>query len=274
MIKVVNCFLFYNELNLLKFKLKELTEVVDYFILVESKYTFSGNEKPLHYNDNKHLFTEYNHKIIHIIHDHNASKEYGNAWANENEQRFYSKYGIEQLNLNNDDIIILSDLDEIPDPNTLNEYKKTGLENKVYCLEQDMYYYNIHNKLEQKWYQSKMINYQVYLTHCDTIQTVNDLIRPPNCEFQISGCTIVERGGWHLSYFFGVDKIKNKLKNFAHQELSHFADQDDKIFEYAIQNNLDLFNRDHCKIKFIAVEDNNYLPINYKCLIDNCDNIV
>lgn len=268
MIKVVNCFLFYNELDLLKFRLKELTEVVDYFILVESKYTHSGDEKPLYYNDNKHLFTEYNHKIIHIIHDHNASKECGNAWANEHEQRFYSKYGIEQLNLNDDDIVILSDLDEITDSNTLNEYKKTGLSNEIYCFEQDTYYYNIHNKLQQKWYQSKMMNYKVYLTRSETIQAVNELIRPPNCLYQTTGCRIVERGGWHLSYFGGVEKIKNKIKHFAHQELSGFADRDDTFFDDVIKHNRDLFYRECYKSQFIPVEDNNYLPINYKCLID------
>ena len=47
--KIVDCFLFYNELDLLKFKLKELNDIVDYFVLIESKYTFVGNEKELYY---------------------------------------------------------------------------------------------------------------------------------------------------------------------------------------------------------------------------------
>ena len=46
--KIIDCFLFYNELELLKFKLKELNDVVDYFVLIESKYTFVGNEKELY----------------------------------------------------------------------------------------------------------------------------------------------------------------------------------------------------------------------------------
>ena len=67
--KIIDCFLFYNELELLKFKLKELNDIVDYFVLIESKYTFVGNEKELYYEKNKVLFSEYNHKIIHVIHE-------------------------------------------------------------------------------------------------------------------------------------------------------------------------------------------------------------
>ena len=55
--KIIDCFLFYNELELLKFKLKELNDVVDYFVLIESKYTFVGNEKELYYEKNKGLFS-------------------------------------------------------------------------------------------------------------------------------------------------------------------------------------------------------------------------
>ena len=113
--KIIDCFLFYNELELLKFKLKELNDIVDYFVLIESKYTFVGNEKELYYEKNKVLFSEYNHKIIHVIHDHNATTENSprddglpNAWYNEKEQRFYGTKGISKLDLADDDLIILA----------------------------------------------------------------------------------------------------------------------------------------------------------------------
>lgn len=51
--KIIDCFIFYNELDLLNYRLNILNEVVDYFILVESIQTFVGKEKPLHYNENK-----------------------------------------------------------------------------------------------------------------------------------------------------------------------------------------------------------------------------
>ena len=65
--KIIDCFIFYNELDMLTYRLNILNDVVDYFVLVESNHTFVGKEKPLFYNENKHLFEKFNHKIIHII---------------------------------------------------------------------------------------------------------------------------------------------------------------------------------------------------------------
>ena len=65
--KIIDCFIFYNELDLLMYRLNILNNVVDCFIIVESKYTFSGKEKNLLYEENKHLFESFAHKIIHIV---------------------------------------------------------------------------------------------------------------------------------------------------------------------------------------------------------------
>ena len=65
--KIFDCFRFFNELELLEIRLNLLNEVVDYFVLTESPYTISGNEKPLYYLENKERFEKFNHKIIHSI---------------------------------------------------------------------------------------------------------------------------------------------------------------------------------------------------------------
>ena len=67
--KIIDCFIFYNEFDLLTYRLNLLNDVVDYFVLVESRHTFVGKEKSLFYNENKQLFEIFNHKIIHIIVD-------------------------------------------------------------------------------------------------------------------------------------------------------------------------------------------------------------
>jgi beta-1,4-mannosyl-glycoprotein beta-1,4-N-acetylglucosaminyltransferase len=67
--KLIDGFVFYNELGLLKYRLDTLYEIVDNFILVESTKTFSGNSKELFYEKNKHLYEKYQDKIIHIIVD-------------------------------------------------------------------------------------------------------------------------------------------------------------------------------------------------------------
>ena len=67
--KIIDCFTFYNELDLLTYRLNILNDVVDYFVLVEATHTHIGKEKPLFYQENKHLFEKFNDKIIHVVVD-------------------------------------------------------------------------------------------------------------------------------------------------------------------------------------------------------------
>ena len=278
--KIVDCFLFYNELELLAFKLKELTDVVDYFVIVESKYTFRGNDKKLYYEENKSKFADYADKIIHVVHDNNAAKisesEGGrkdglpDAWSNEREQRFYGTKGLAQLDLADDDIIILSDLDEIADKRTLAKIKNEGLEAPIICLEQDMYYYDLKNKLEEKCYHSKLVRFDKMREYLDKSPDVFETVTRPEYNpdgKHIGHFPIIGKGGWHLSFFGGVSMIKNKIKNFSHVELAHFGDESDEKINEKIQNNKDVFDREEMRFKNVEPEDNDYLPENYKMLI-------
>jgi beta-1,4-mannosyl-glycoprotein beta-1,4-N-acetylglucosaminyltransferase len=65
--KVTDSFIFFNELDILEIRLNTLDSVVDKFILIESTVSHSGKEKPLFYQENKHKFEKFNHKIIHCI---------------------------------------------------------------------------------------------------------------------------------------------------------------------------------------------------------------
>ena len=91
--KIIDCFIFFNELDLLKYRLNILDDVVDYFVLVESTHTHIGKEKPLFYNENKNMFEKFNHKIIHVIVDDfpykypNINIEKDEQWTNERFQR-------------------------------------------------------------------------------------------------------------------------------------------------------------------------------------------
>ena len=67
--QIADCFIFYNELKMLDYRLHVLNHVVDYFILVEATHTHVGNPKPLFFQENKELFAPYLHKIIHIVVD-------------------------------------------------------------------------------------------------------------------------------------------------------------------------------------------------------------
>lgn len=108
--KVYDCFMFFNEFELLKMRLEELNEVVDYFVIVESVETQRGDSKPLYFNENRHLFEKYLSKIIHVVVDERHPEM--ELWARENFQRNCIVRGLQ--NCQPADIIIISDLDEIP----------------------------------------------------------------------------------------------------------------------------------------------------------------
>src|SRR4029078_4600828 len=108
---VYDCFIFYNEIELLKMRLEELDPVVDYFVLVESAETHRwGDPKPFYFAENQHLFKKYLHKIIHVKVDE-RHPEMG-AWQREGYQRHGMLRGLNACKA--DYIILISDVDEIP----------------------------------------------------------------------------------------------------------------------------------------------------------------
>lgn len=277
-IKIIDCFLFYNEIQMLTYRLNLLNEVVDYFIIVEATHSFSGKEKPLFFKENKHLFEKFQDKIIHIIvedfpHKYpNINYDEKQQWKNENFQRKCISRGINKLKysrslmqLKNEDIILISDLDEIIDPNTLYKIKNNeiNIDNEFYILEMELHYYNLILKYNEKWYSPKLITYKKYNelnADCDSIRWYNIYVNP--------SMPIIKNGGWHLSYFGDCNFIKNKLENFSHQEYSNSLYTDIDKIKNKLQNGTDLFNRGADSIK-VNISDNNYLPPQYEKYLRN-----
>jgi beta-1,4-mannosyl-glycoprotein beta-1,4-N-acetylglucosaminyltransferase len=256
--KIIDCFIFYNELDLLTYRLNLLNNIVDYFVIVEATHTFVGKEKPLFFNGNKHLFETFSDKIIHIIVDDFPYKypnvNIGNydVWKNEKFQRNAISRGINYIkDLSQTDVIILSDLDEIPDPYTLDKIKKGNIIVNINILEMDLYYYNLNTRVKDKWSLCKIMSYEKY----------NNLNR--NCQYiRMTSCSKILNGGWHLSFFGDNLFIQNKIQNFSHQEFNNSNYTDLKNIENRVKNSCDAFDR-NCIIDKIKIEDNTYLPIDY-----------
>jgi len=251
--KIIDCFIFYNENNLLNYRLNILQDVVDYFVIVESTMTFTGKPKELYFK--KEMLGE---RIIHIVVDdfpfpNNPTKE--QVLKNEKFQRNCITRGLDKLILNENDILIFSDIDEIPDPKTLEKLKSFNFDG-IYSLEQDFYYYNLESR-KGNWYYSKITNYKNYVSSSLSI----DQIRWSNFNF-------IKHGGWHLSYFGDIQFIKNKIQNFSHQEYNRPEILENVAF--CIENGLDLFSRGVDEnITKIPLHLNNYLPPKYKQLKKN-----
>jgi beta-1,4-mannosyl-glycoprotein beta-1,4-N-acetylglucosaminyltransferase len=274
--KIVDCFIFYNELELLNYRLSILNKAVDYFVIVESTHTHTGKQKELYYNNNKHMFEFFEDKIIHIIVDDfpykfpninyeqpNINGKIGEQWFNEAFQRNAIERGLKKINLHDNDFIIVSDADEIPDPVTLELIKQSNtpqLIAEINILQMDMYYYNLNSLIVNPWPYVKFISYNYYKTIPVSLTELRYMQNLPT----------IQKGGWHLSYFGDSTFIKNKISAFTHQELNkeHFTNIE-KI-EYSIKNSFDLFDRgDENKIIKLAIKDNLYLPYKYDKYLKN-----
>jgi len=235
---IYDCFTFFNELDLLEIRLETLDKIVDKFILVEATKTHSNNEKPLYFNENKKRFEKWQDKIIHIVVD--RYPEYKTSWTFENYQRNCIMEGLKECC--DDDIIIISDLDEIPRPESILEAASTpgikSLEMVYYC-----YYFNYQNYLSPKWSAAKVLRYGDFFNQFDVdyntylIKELNEDTTPTKIRHVRS--KHIKNAGWHFTYFGGANKIKYKLLSFSHQEWHDKKDPnrviDDKVIEDRIR---------------------------------------
>jgi beta-1,4-mannosyl-glycoprotein beta-1,4-N-acetylglucosaminyltransferase len=250
--KIVDCFIFYNELDILELRFSELYDYVDHFVLVESTKTFTLKNKELFFEKNKSRYSKYLDKVIHIVVDDLSDNV---AWSNEIKQRNYIDSGIAKLDLSDDDIVLISDVDEIPDIETINE-NKSIISTQICTLIQDLYYYNPTCKLQGIWGLAKVLPYKIYKT----------VKNPQSLRTGGYNTKHLEKGGWHFSYFGDVSFIKNKLMNFSHQEYNNEKYLNDSHIKNVIDNSLDLFgNSTFIKIK---IEENNYLPKNINKILN------
>ncbi|WP_448530533.1 hypothetical protein [Raineya sp.] len=241
---IYDCFAFFNELELLEIRLNELNDVVDKFVLVEATRTFQKQPKPLYFQENKHLFKDFEHKIIHIVVDKYPTfwKKFRvpTPWDYDDHQKEHILLGLQ--NCKDDDVIIVSDLDEIPRAEKVKEYAYTeGI--KVFRQYFACYFLNNIckkiNDYEGKakaqinengfgwWQGSVMLSYKDLKSKTKTIEKTRlqrDLAEP-----QVK---IIHQGGWHFSYMGGMERIIKKLESLAHPEFNNdFYKNEQKVKE-------------------------------------------
>ena len=267
-LKVVDCFIFYNELDLLEYRLSILYDVVEYFVICEASRTFVGKPKPFYYLENKARYEQFADKIIHIMMTDddtqwiiNPDKTKGEQWRNENTHRNGIARGIQQLVNNGQigqnpyDLITICDLDEIPNPNMLKMLKTStnwnGIVDGGLKLSMDFYYYNLNCISLDKWVCAKIVFlYAFYNIFKGNSQRIRDY----------NFANVMEKGGWHLSYFGDEYFIKNKIENFGHQELNIDEFTDVTKIRTRIENSSDLYNRPNEKWQIIPADKNDFLP--------------
>ena len=232
--KIFDCFLYNNEDLILDIRLNSLDKHIYKFVIVESKFDHQGNEKKINFKIEN--FQKFKDKIIYLIIEkfpNNLSN-----WGRENYQRDYILNGL--VNAEDDDYVMISDIDEIPNISNLNFIKNY----KFSVFEQKMFYYkiNLQNKTEPLWYGSKICKKK----HLKSPQWLRDqkVRKVPFWKFYKASWNIIKNGGWHFSFLMNADQIKMKLNSYAHAEYNNSNYNSFEKINSAINSNVDLFNRD------------------------------
>ena len=276
--KVYDCFYFFNELDTLEVRLNILNDFVDYFVICESTMTFSGKPKPLLYLENIERFSKFHDKIIYspldwsptsrddvrsLFHKNSSllekivaqrtlmspnvpQGEENNHWVTE----FYQKEALHYTlaNLEDEDIVYISDVDEIWNPLLVFEIRS----DRIYIFKQKPYIYFLNNRSNEHWH-----NWNgTVVSRFGNIRnlSINDV--RTHCRFRRS---VIFDGGWHFSFQGGLPNILEKLDSYGHQELN--TPEVKQILESAIINNIDFQGRN---IRYKKEEK--YLP---KYLLDH-----
>ena len=233
--KIYDCFLYFNEIDILYIRLKILYNYVDYFIIIDSTITHQGEKREnMYYEKFKNKYKEFEDKILYIkceIPDAKILTKYkntGDSWKRIHYHRDYIKTILHELNCNDDDIILSSDVDEIMYPEKLINVLKNIKLNEIYFFHMMhiKYYLNIKNMNDfigtfvlsyhnLKTIDSLSVDIRHKYCHNRSCKNLLSVIKKNNKE---NIYKIVENGGLHLSTLGGPDSEGYKCKAYSHCE--------------------------------------------------------
>ena len=254
---LIDAFTYFNEKELVELRLKYLNSIVDYFVVIESNITFTGKKKKWNFPDVlKNNLKEFAHKIqyhqLNIKLEEIKNEESwiidnikgDDFWRIENFQRNYIKTACKKFA--NDDILIISDLDEIPSKDKLSFIKSCNFRVIApVAFEQASFHLDCNFLELEKWVGSVVATKELIDKYGP--QIFRDLRK------RISRFT---DAGWSFSSFGGIKKVREKIESFCHEEYNKEEYKNEAHLERCIKTGSDLFGR---KVKKRKV-DKNFFP--------------
>ena len=257
--KIIDCITFFDNTLMFDLRFNILKEVVDTFVICESKYDHRNRKKKSNF-DTK-FFSE--KKIKYFLLEE-PFPENSNIWQNQAIQR---EYMLKKLDFAEDeDLIFFSDPDEIPNPNILSNFhltKKYG----IFFQNCFNYKFNLFNPHETPWEGTRVCKKK----DLKSIDFMRQKVRSKNLRYKFyrfdkeKNIEIFENAGWHFNNVMSPNSISLKLKTFAHSEFSANKFSDINIIKNKIENKIDLFERGH---NYKKVDLDNSFP---KYLIENLE---
>ena len=229
--KIYDCFMFFDETMLAEIRLNILNNYVDKFIITESKYAHNGDNKKLNFDIN--LFSDFKKKIEYIVldeqppnilennindsHEEKEEKKIINSLKRENFQRDMLSLGLKGINDN--DLVIISDVDEIPNLEKINFQEN---DNTIFIFKQKMFYYKFNLYYENfEWFGSRAIKKKFFLTPqwLRNIKSKKYPLWRVDTYFskkKYHNIKFIENGGWHFSYLKKAEGVEKKLRSIRH----------------------------------------------------------
>lgn len=269
--KIIDTFMLNNELDLLEFRLEYLYDHVDHFVIVESTVTHRGVPKTTYYSLYKDRFKKYEDKIIHVLTTDVPKKVYQENLDNnplcdgddyiyrEQLQRKKILDGLRELELDYEDIVLVSNIDEVPNIQSFSKLPKF-LSISPLKYKQNWLVWNYNFKRRKKWQGTSAFYYTHLIQNPDEL----NLIRLVDVdEFQNEYFTM--ESGWHFNWFGNEESFITKIYTTSFRER-------DQHFYYRRKNFRDLYlskrypsiNTSH--IETLEETKTNELPHNYKSL--------
>ena len=229
--RIFDCFMFYDEEVVLDIRLNSLKNFVDCFVIVESKFYHNGKKRDLKFDINK--YPKFKDKITYIVQAEEppnlkilkkedeewrkSNKLIFNAHLRENFQRNLISEGLTKAN--EDDLIMISDVDEIPNLKDLNVAK---VKNKLVIFEQSIFYYKLNRYLENFiWHGTKACK-KKNLKSPQWIRNIKNKkfgywrLDTIFSETKYINKLFIKNGGWHFSNLKSPPEIEHKLKSYLH----------------------------------------------------------
>ena len=243
--KIIDCFNYFNEDLILELRLNILNNYVDKFVIVEAREDHQGNKKKLNFNINN--FKKFSKKINYIVQDKieiDQSLVLPKGWSKDHlrdqSQRNYIMNGIKEEE--DEDWIIISDIDEIPNPKNFSIFNS---KNKFAFFQQKLFYYkfNLLNTTQPNWLGSR-ICVKKYLKSPQWLRNIKLKKNTILNKLGFFNYQVINDGGWHFSYIKTPEQIVKKIEAFAHTEFNIKKFKDKKRILEKIKKGEDLFNRE------------------------------
>ncbi|MGD9703387.1 MAG: hypothetical protein AB7V74_13420 [Acidimicrobiia bacterium] len=224
MTRIFDCFTFHNEIDLLRLRMSLLGSVVDKFIVAEATVTHTGEPRDLILTDALRHELGPQLEVV-VVADMPTGPD---RWARENHQRRALSRGLERVGAREGDIIVLTDADEIPSPACVASLPCL-LGSEPVELTMRYMQYKLNMEIARPWPLARAVRVS---SHPLDLQSIRE-------ETQLSK---LSDAGWHFTYLGEGERIRRKLHDFAHAELTGVFDTTWHV-ERCLRLHVDLLGR-------------------------------